>query len=85
VRACENLSVFIHIKTNFDVYKNIVKSNWKCGMKKNDQNITKKWCEMLAHFTKNMNAVNIKCLISFCLALPGYNAPIDRIFSIINT
>jgi hypothetical protein len=28
-------------------------------MKKNDQNFTEKWCEMLAHFTKNMNAVNI--------------------------
>jgi hypothetical protein len=63
-----------------------VKANWKCGMKKkNDQNVTEKWCEMLAHFTKeNINAVNIKCLIRFCLALPGSNAPIERVFSIIN-
>jgi hypothetical protein len=50
-----------------------------------DQNVTEKWCEMLAHFTKeNVNAVNIKCIISFCLALPGSNAPIERVFSIIN-
>jgi hypothetical protein len=40
--------------------------------KKNNQNITEKWCEMLAHFTKeNINALNIKCLFSFCLARPG--------------
>jgi hypothetical protein len=41
---------------------------------------------MLAPFTKeNINAVNIKCLISFCLALPGSNALIESVFSIINT
>jgi hypothetical protein len=40
---------------------------------------------MLAHFKKeNINAVNTKCLISFSLALPGPNAPIGRVFSIIN-
>jgi hypothetical protein len=47
---------------------------------KNDQNVTEKWCERLAHFTKeNINAVSIKCLISFSLALPGSNAPIERV------
>jgi hypothetical protein len=46
-------------------------------MKKNNQNVTEKWWEMLAHFTKvNINAVYSKCLISFCLALPGSNAQI---------
>jgi hypothetical protein len=55
----------------------IVKANWKCAMKK----MTK----MLAHFSKeNINAVNIKCLIRFCLALPGSNALIECVFSIIN-
>jgi uncharacterized protein YjaZ len=40
---------------------------------------------MLAYFTKeNINAVNINCLISFCLALPGSNALIEHVFSIIN-
>jgi hypothetical protein len=39
---------------------------------------------MLARFTKeNINAVNIKCLISFCSALSGPNAPIEHVFSII--
>jgi hypothetical protein len=52
---------------------------------KNDQNITEKWCEMLAHFTKeSINTVNIKYLINFCLALLGPNAPIEHVFSIIN-
>jgi hypothetical protein len=51
---------------------------------KNDQDVTEKWCKMLAHFTKNIHAVNIKCLISFCLALLGSNAPIGDVFSIIN-
>jgi hypothetical protein len=47
--------------------------------------MTKMLCEILAHFTKeNINAVNVICLISYCLALPGSNAPIERIFSIIN-
>jgi predicted outer membrane lipoprotein len=40
---------------------------------------------MLAHFTKeNVNAVNIKCLISFCLALSRPNTPTECAFSIIN-
>lgn len=40
---------------------------------------------MFAYFTKqNVNAVNIKCLVSFCLALPGSNAAVERVFSIIN-
>jgi hypothetical protein len=47
--------------------------------------VSEKWCEILAHFTKqNINAVNIKCLISVSLALPGSNAPIERVFSLIN-
>jgi hypothetical protein len=50
-----------------------------------DQNVTEKSCEMLAHFMKeNINAVNIKCLIRFCLALPGSNAWIKRVFSVID-
>jgi hypothetical protein len=54
-------------------------------MKKNDQHFTERWCEMLAHFTKeNINAVNTTCLISFCLTLPGSRAQIEYIFSIIN-
>jgi hypothetical protein len=40
--ACENLPVFIHIMMSFHVHKNIVKANWKCALKKNDQNITEK-------------------------------------------
>jgi hypothetical protein len=66
---------------SFHVYKSILKV-WS---KKTDQNVTKNWCEMLAHFMKeNINAVNMKCLISFCLALSGSNAPIERVLSIIN-
>jgi hypothetical protein len=53
----------------------------QCGMKKLP-NVTQKWCEMLAHFTKeNINTVNIKCLISFCLALPGSNGLTEHVFS----
>jgi hypothetical protein len=44
-----------------------------------------KWCEMFAHFTKqDINAENLKCLVSFCLALPGCNAAVERVFSLIN-
>jgi hypothetical protein len=69
---------------SFHVYKNIAGANWKCAMKK-WPNVTENWCELLAYFTKEkINAVNIKCLISFCLALPGSNAPTERVFSIIN-
>jgi hypothetical protein len=51
---------------------------------KNGQNVTEKRCEILAYFTKeNINAVNIKCLINICLELPGSDAPIERVFSII--
>jgi hypothetical protein len=40
---------------------------------------------MLAYCTKeNINTVNIKCLISFYLALPGSNAQIERVFSMID-
>jgi hypothetical protein len=39
---------------------------------------------MLTHFTKNINAVNIKCLINFRLTLSGSNAPIELVFSIMN-
>jgi hypothetical protein len=52
---------------------------------KNAQNITEKLCEMLAHFTKgNINAVNIKSPINFCLALKGSNAPIEPVFFMVN-
>jgi hypothetical protein len=44
-----------------------------------------KMTKMLAHFTEeNINAVSIKCLISFCLAVPGSYATIEGVFSIIN-
>jgi hypothetical protein len=33
---------------------------------------------------ENINAVNIEFLISFCLAQPGSDAPIERVFSVIN-
>jgi hypothetical protein len=40
---------------------------------------------MFAHFTKqDINAENLKCLVSFCLALPGCNAAAERVFSLIN-
>jgi hypothetical protein len=40
---------------------------------------------MFAHFTKqDINAENQKCLVSFCLALPGSNAAAERVFSLIN-
>jgi hypothetical protein len=40
---------------------------------------------VLADFTKEfINAVNITCLFSFCFALPVSNAPIERVFSIVN-
>jgi hypothetical protein len=40
---------------------------------------SEKWCEMFAQFTKqDINAENLKCLVSFCLALPGCNAAVER-------
>jgi hypothetical protein len=40
---------------------------------------------MFAHFTRqDINAENLKCLVSFCLALPGCNAAVERVFSLIN-
>jgi hypothetical protein len=69
---------------SFHVYEKYYESKMEVCNKKNGQNVTEKCCEMLAHFTKNINAVNIKCLITSCLALPGSNAPIERVSSIIN-
>jgi hypothetical protein len=41
-----------------------------------------KW---FAHFTKqDINAENLKCLVSFCLALPGCITAVERVFSLIN-
>jgi hypothetical protein len=46
---------------------------------------SEKWCEMFPHFTKqDINAENLKCLVSFCLALPGCNAAVEHVFSLIN-
>jgi hypothetical protein len=51
-----------------------------------DQSVSEKWCEMFAHFTKqDINAENQKCLVSFCLALPGSNVAVERVFALINT
>jgi hypothetical protein len=50
-----------------------------------NQSISEKWCEMFAHFTKHdINTENLKCPVSFCLALPGCNAAVERVFSLIN-
>jgi hypothetical protein len=50
-----------------------------------DQSISEKWCECSLIFTKqDINAENLKCLVSFCLALPGCNAAVERVFSLIN-
>jgi hypothetical protein len=50
-----------------------------------DQSVSEKWCEMFAHFTKQgINSRNIKCLVGFCLALPGTNAAVERVFLLIN-
>jgi hypothetical protein len=53
----------------------------KCDGQGGMKRMTKMLPKSFTHFTKeNINAVNIKCLISSCLALPGYNAPIERVF-----
>jgi hypothetical protein len=66
------------------VYKSTVTANWKCGMKK----MTKMLWEVVwnvGSFTEqNINAVNMKCLISFYLALPESNTQIECVFSITN-
>jgi hypothetical protein len=55
------------------------------GKGNKEKNVTEKWSEMLAQFAKeNINSINIKCLISFCLALSRSKAPIECVFSIIN-
>jgi hypothetical protein len=42
---------------------------------------SEQWCEMFVHFTKqDINAENLKCPVSFCLALPGCNAAVKRVF-----
>jgi hypothetical protein len=47
--------------------------------------LSDKWCEMFAHFTKqDISAESLKCLVSFCLALPGCNAAVERVFSLLN-
>jgi hypothetical protein len=52
---------------------------------KNDQNVTENWCKMLAHFKKeDINVVNVKCLISLCLTLPGSNTLIEHVFSVVS-
>jgi hypothetical protein len=49
-----------------------------------NQSTSEKRCEMFAHFTKqDINTENLKCLVSFCLALPGCNAAVIYIHILI--
>jgi hypothetical protein len=72
----------------FDEFASVKKyceSKFEVWSELKDQSVSEKWCEMFVHFTRHdINAENQKCLISFCLALPGSNAAVERVFSLIN-
>jgi hypothetical protein len=47
--------------------------------------LDQRWVEILTHFNnQNVPVNNIKLMVSFFLCLPGTNAPVERVFSIIN-
>lgn len=49
------------------------------------QILTEKWCQIFIRFRiENINTDNIKCLVSFRLALPESNLAVKRVCSIAN-
>jgi hypothetical protein len=69
----------------FACVKKYCESKFEVWSELKDQSISEKWCEMFAHFTKqDINAENLKCLVSFCLALPRCSAAVECVFSSIN-
>jgi hypothetical protein len=59
----------------FSCVQKYCESKLKCGMKKITKILLKSVVKCWPIFTKeNINAVNIKCLISFCLEGRGFNS-----------
>jgi hypothetical protein len=72
----------------FDEFASVKKyceSKFEVWSELKDQSVSEIWCEMFAHFTRqHINAETQKCLVSFCLSLPGSNAAVESVFSLIN-
>jgi hypothetical protein len=53
---------------------------------KNEQkNAGERWVELLQHFVhNNIEFCEILKIVQFALALPGTNAPVERVFSLMN-
>lgn len=44
-----------------------------------------RWVEVFSHFRdKHLNCVNFRIIIEYVLCLPGSNAPVERVFSLMN-
>jgi hypothetical protein len=69
----------------FACVKKYCESKFEVLSELKNRSISEKLCEMFAHFTKqDIHAENLQCLVSFCLALPGCNAAVERVFSLMN-
>jgi hypothetical protein len=84
LRACFEVSAFQRLSHGANTSQNF-EGKLEVFIERNYQNVTENWGEIFVYFTnENINAVNIKSLINLCSALLGSNAPIVRVFSIIN-
>jgi len=44
-----------------------------------------RWVELFSHFRdNNLNCVNFQIIIEYVLCLPGSNAPVEKVFSLMN-
>ncbi|KAK8758592.1 hypothetical protein V5799_003777 [Amblyomma americanum] len=47
--------------------------------------VGERWVEILGHFEKNdVPCENLKTVLEYCMCLPGTNAPVERVFSLMN-
>lgn len=47
--------------------------------------VGERWVEVLQHFERNdVPCGNMRALIEYCMCLPGTNAPVERVFSLMN-
>lgn len=53
----------------------------------NDENVATedRWVELFKHFrANNLNCTNFRTIIEYVLCMPGSNAPVERVFSLMN-
>lgn len=69
----------------FSCVQNYVSSEKKFEWKESQMSAGDGWVEIFKFFNEKMiQFENISKIVEFCLCLPGSNAPIERVFSILN-